>query len=329
MRACAALLSGLLAAPLAFADEPSAASPVRTITHADIESRYADSDSRFAEIDGVRLHYKDQGQGPAILLIHGSLGDTRDWDGWVRVLAPRRRVIRMDLPGFGLSGVIANDNYSIDRSQSLIDGLMDALAIDRFAIAGVSYGGPVAFRYAATRTSRITALIILNSAGIESGKQQVDPKSGARDYYRNVSSSAALTREFIETALRKSFNKPERIPAGMIDRKLDLMNVVGRDREGALMIAQYVRGNPQRVLAHVRAPTLVLWGAAERSLSQSTADLFVAALTNAQHVTRVMQPEGDHYMHVELADETGRKALHFLETAGYTAIGIDLGVIAK
>ncbi len=315
-RACAALLSGLLGLPWALAAETPAASVVRTLTHADVERRYADRDSRFAEIDGVRLHYKDQGQGPAILLIHGSMGDTRDWDGWVRVLAPRHRVIRVDLPGFGLSGAIANGNYSIDRSQSLIDGLMDALAIERFAIAGVSYGGPVAFRYAATRNSRITALIIMNSAGIEYGKQQVDPKSGERDYYRNVTSGAALTREFIEAALRKSFKQPERIPPGMIERKLDLMNVIGRDREGALMIAQYVRGNPESVLAHVRAPTLVLWGAAERSLSVSTADTFVAALTHAQRVTRVMQPEGDHFMHVELADETGREVLHFLETAG-------------
>jgi pimeloyl-ACP methyl ester carboxylesterase len=79
------------------------------------------------------------------------------------------------------------------------------------------------------------------------------------------------------------------------------------------MVAQYVRGDPDRVLAHVRAPTLVLWGAAERSLSVSTADLFVAALTHAKVVRKVMIPGGDHFMQVELAGPTAVAAEAFLD----------------
>jgi len=285
----------------------------RTITHAQIEATYATPESRFATIDGVRLHYKDEGSGPPILLIHGSLGDTRDWDGWVARLAPRYRVIRLDLPGFGLSGEIANGNYSIDRSQSLIDGLMDQLGIERFAIAGVSYGGPIAFRYAATRTDRVTALIIMNSAGVEFGKQPVDPKTGGKVFYTSITSSAPVTRDYVQGFLTRSFQNPGLIPPDMIQRKLDFMNVIGRDVEGATMVAQYVRGDPDRVLAHVRTPTLVLWGAAERSLSPSTADLFVAALTHAKVVRKVMIPGGDHFMHVELAGPTAVAAEDFLD----------------
>ena len=172
---------------------------VRTITHEQIEKTYATPDSRFATIDGVKLHYKDQGSGPAVLLIHGSMGDTIDWDGWTDVLSPRYRVIRIDLPGFGLSGEIANGNYSIDRDLSLIDGLMDTLGAEKFAIVGVSYGGPVAFRYAATRTERISALIIMNSAGIEMGKQLPD-KSGKGEFYAKITSDAAVTQSFVEAA---------------------------------------------------------------------------------------------------------------------------------
>jgi pimeloyl-ACP methyl ester carboxylesterase len=286
---------------------------LRTITHQQIEAAYATPDSQFATIDGVRIHFKDQGQGPAILLIHGSLGDTIDWDGWVDILSPRYRVVRVDLPGFGISGEIANHNYSIDRTLSLIDGLMDVRGIERFAIAGVSYGGPVAFRYAATRTDRVTALVIMNSAGIEQGNQAVDPKTGARTFYASLSSSAPVTRTFIEQGLARSFKDPALIPPSMVQRKLDFMNVIGRDVEGADMVAQYVRGDPERVLSHVRAPTLVLWGADERSLSVSTADLFVAALTHAKSVRKVMIAGGDHFMHVELAKPTGLAVKDFLD----------------
>lgn len=294
--------------------DPSPTPAVRTITHAQIEQQYSDAQSKYVVVDDVRIHYKDQGQGRAILLIHGSLGDLSDWDGWTSLLTRKYRVVRLDLPGFGLSGEIANDNYSIDRSLSLIDGLMDSLGIERFAIGGVSYGGPVAFRYAATRVTRVGALIIMNSAGIEYGKQAIDPKTGQKDFYANVSGGAPLTREYVERALAKAFNDPTRIRPELIQRKLDLGNVIGRDREGAIMIRQYVRGDPERVLAHVRAPTLVLWGAAERSLSLSTADRFVAALKNARVVRKVMQPRGDHAMHIEWPRETGSQVQAFLDS---------------
>jgi pimeloyl-ACP methyl ester carboxylesterase len=83
---------------------------------------------------GVPLNVVEAGDPswPAILFIQGLLGDTRDWDGWVDRLSRHYRVIRLDLPGFGLSE-IANGNYSIDRSDSLIDGLMGLLGIERFA----------------------------------------------------------------------------------------------------------------------------------------------------------------------------------------------------
>jgi pimeloyl-ACP methyl ester carboxylesterase len=285
----------------------------RTITRAYLEERYASADSRFALIDDTRIHYKDEGRGPAVLLIHGSLGDTDDWDGWVDVLKGRYRVSRMDLPGFGLSGEIANGNYSIDHSLALIDGLMDSLGLEQFAIVGVSYGGPVAFRYAATRTERITALIIMNSAGIEFGKQQVNPKTGEKDYYRHVTDDAPVSRDYIERSLAHTFTDPAHIPPDMVQRKLDFMNAIDREREGALIIAQFVRGDPERVLAHVRAPSLVLWGAAERSLSPETGDRFAAALTHARSVRKIMVPHGDHAMHIEFPQETATVAAQFLD----------------
>ncbi len=149
--------------------EPASAG---TITYEEIVAEYADSDSRFVVLegnDGINVHYKDQGSGPAVLLVHSSTGDLKDWAGWVDILGDDYRIVRFDLPAFGLTGPVPSGNYSIDRFLTLVDSLMDHLDIDRFAIAGASYGGLVAFRYAGTRTDRVTALILLNSAGIEYG----------------------------------------------------------------------------------------------------------------------------------------------------------------
>jgi pimeloyl-ACP methyl ester carboxylesterase len=99
----------------------------------------------------------------------------------------------------------------------------------------------------------------------------------------------------------------------MTQRKLDMMNVIGRGVEGQTMVKQYVRGDPERVLSHVRAPTLVLWGGAERSLSLSTADRFTDALIHAKKVVKVIVPGGDHFMHVELAQQTATIARNFFD----------------
>jgi pimeloyl-ACP methyl ester carboxylesterase len=131
----------------------AAAQGTRVLAREAVIAEFSDSQSRFIDIDGVNLHYKDQGSGPPLLLVHGTLGDLSDWDDWAALLAKRHRVLRVDLPGFGLSGPIASGNYSVDRMLALIDGFMDQVGAPRFAIAGISYGGLVAFRYAATRWS--------------------------------------------------------------------------------------------------------------------------------------------------------------------------------
>ncbi len=307
-RATVTLATALLLAPPA-----TLAAGTRVLPLAQVIAKYADADSRFVEIDDVKLHYKDQGQGPAVLLIHGSSGDLGDFDGWVPLLLKKGwRVVRLDLPGFGLSGPIVNGNYSIDHAQSLVDGLMDEIGLERFAIVGTSYGGPVAFRYAATRTDRITGLVIMNSAGVEYGKQEVDPKTGEKKFYA-ASVSDTVSREATAIGLRKAFNDPAKVTDAFVDRKVDLSNIVGRDREGALAIDQYVRGNPERVLGHVRAPVLVFWGGASRSLSQDTADRFYAAVTRASHREKKVQPGGGHLMHVEMPEPTVATVAAFLE----------------
>ena len=155
--ACVATLGAM--APFAGSSR-AAAGPesAGTITHEELVARYADEDSRFVVLegnDGINVHYKDQGSGPAVLLVHSSTGDLKDYDGWVEILGDDYRIVRFDLPAFGLTGPVPSGNYSIDRFLTLVDSLMDHLGIDRFAIAGTSYGGLVAFRYAGTRTPPI------------------------------------------------------------------------------------------------------------------------------------------------------------------------------
>lgn len=317
----AALLLTIAAACLPAQAQQSEPASTRVLDRAAVIARYADADSKFIEVDGIKLHYKDQGSGPPVLLVHGTMGDVGDWDGWAAVLAKRYRVLRFDIPAFGLSGPLPSGNYSADRMGSLIDGFMDLMGAQRFAIAGISYGGLVSFRYAATRTERVTALILANSAGIEYGKPVAasEAKSpAAAASAANIFFSEVITADDIETNLRHMLADHSLVTPELVQRKLAFANTLGRGEEARLSRKLYERGDPQRVLAHVKAPALVLWGGANKALSQQTADAFVSAMKNACSVERKMFPEGGHMMIIDNAQRTVAAALPFLDrvTAG-------------
>ncbi|MPS42326.1 MAG: alpha/beta fold hydrolase, partial [Pseudomonas sp.] len=81
-----------------------------------LKSRYGNAaqGSRYVEIDGFNVHYRDQGSRdkPALVLIHGVVASLHTWDGWVQAFAPHYRIIRFDVPGFGLTGPARDGAYS-------------------------------------------------------------------------------------------------------------------------------------------------------------------------------------------------------------------------
>ena len=229
----------------------------------------------------------------------------------METLKPDYRMVRLDLPSFGLTGPVPSGNYSIDRYLSLVDALMDHVGIERFAIVGTSYGGLVAFRYAATRLDRVTALILANSAGIEYGG-----RGGTREkaLYRGLQFTPEVrTLEQTESMLKTIINDPAKVTPELVQRKTDHANLVGRDYEGFLGRQLYERGNPQRVLGHVRAPALVLWGGNSRGLSPETAQAFVDAMTNAKSTQKIIYDGGGHLLHIERPEQSVKDVKKFLD----------------
>jgi hypothetical protein len=79
----------------------------------DLKKEYANEHSKFIEIDGMQVHYRIEGEGLPIVLIHGTASSLNTWDAWTAELTKTHKVIRMDLPAFGLTGPNATADYSI------------------------------------------------------------------------------------------------------------------------------------------------------------------------------------------------------------------------
>lgn len=147
--------------------------PVPPLENVAPPEKLADADSRFVDVNGIRVHYKMLGQGkPAMILLHGFAASEFSWREVMRPLAQEYggTVVAYDRPAFGLTqrpmpGEWTGDSpYGIDAQVKLLIGLMDALKIERAILVGNSAGGGIAALTALRHPSRVDALILVDAA---------------------------------------------------------------------------------------------------------------------------------------------------------------------
>ncbi len=129
-----------------------------------LRARYGMEESQFMTVDGQTVHFTDQGEGPVVVLVHGSYGSLRNWEEWVEALTPRYRVIRFDRPRMGLSGPAPGGRTGSEQEIRVIDVLTEKLGVERFFLAVTSSAGVSGTAYATDHPQRIRGLILSNIA---------------------------------------------------------------------------------------------------------------------------------------------------------------------
>jgi len=286
---------------LATAAQAAQTETARTIepvaTREALVSRWAEPGSRFVTVDGARIHYVLEGQGEPVVLLNASFMGLQSWRPVAEKLAATHRVLRFDFPGVGLTGPDPVDP-SVDRNVALLGKLTAQLGIDRFTLVGTSSGGIVAFRFAAAEPRRVTRLMLINSAGM--------PRTAAtnplrRDAAGNFVAEGPRPRAFWRQSLAGNFGDPKRLPDWLVDVTYDLNRREGLEAEGKLFLKGFATGDPRAVLSRVTAPTLILWGGANITVSPLEADVIEHWMTSAPTVTR-KYPGVGHYPYVEVPD---------------------------
>lgn len=278
-----------------------------------VESRYRSVESRFVVIDGLRLHYKDTGSGPAVLLWHGNFGSLDFYDGWVARLSGRYRLIRFDANGHGLTGPDDRVDFTIERNLRIARQLLDHLGVDRYFIVGTSFAAPMAYRDAAERPGRVLGLMLANAGGLPRapGREINQPlpnplRQWLRERYR--------PRSFWQQVVpRLHFNKAVATPE-LVERFYLMNNMQGRSADDVIGNRQFDIGDAPGYLARVTVPTLVLW-AGGSILPYSEADRYQAYLSAAPlRVVKVdalghMFAEDDPALTARIFDQFAQSAL--------------------
>ncbi len=144
----------------------------------ELTTRWAQPPSTFINIDGMQVHIRDEGPANAahtIVLIHGTGASLHTWDGWSHTLSEHYRVIRFDLPAFGLTGPEPDNNYTIERYVDVVIKVLDALNVERATLAGNSLGGYIAWATAVLYEERVSKLILIDASGYPYEAESVPP----------------------------------------------------------------------------------------------------------------------------------------------------------
>lgn len=289
------------------------------IPYETLASRYENSASRYVDLPGgVRMHYRDQGQGPTLLLIHGFSASLHTWEPWVERLATGEsrigeyRVISIDLPGHGLTRAPAGYQASIENYRDLVAAFVRAQNLQRFALAGSSMGGNVAWEYALAHPDQVEALILVDASGWPEtrGQHATDPlvfKLLRNPVLGPLMRDLDSTR-LIRQGLERSFGDPMLVDDAMVSRYVDLSRAPGH-RDILLQMTLGFRSRNYATaerLAALQMPVLVLAGDRDAIVPVEHARQFHEAIPGSQLVLF----EGVGHIPQEEAADASAMAVH-------------------
>lgn len=254
--------------------------PVQTLV-----ARWAAPPSQFIELDGQLVHLRDEGPRDdplPLVLAHGSSSSLHTWDGWVQALKARRRVIRMDLPGFGLTGPSPAAVYDSEADARFVLALLDRLQVQRFVVGGNSLGGEVAWRTALLAPERVDKLILVDASGpvFEAGSMPLAWRL-ARAPVLNRLLEELLPRALVAQGLASVYADPARITPELVDRYFELTLREGNRRALVQRLQQWRPGEGAERIATLRLPTLILWGGGDRLIPTAVARHFHGAIAGS------------------------------------------------
>ncbi len=235
----------------------------------DLVDQWALPPSTFVDVKGLKVHLRDEGprEDPVpIVLIHGTSSSLLTWEGWVAALKEQRRVVTFDLPGFGLTGPNAPDDYRIDSYVLFVLDVLEMLGIQLCVLGGNSLGGDIAWHTAVAAPERVERLILVDAAGYSMPASESILFSLAKSPGLNHLLRFAMSRSLVESGLRKLYGNPAHVTRTLVDRHVQLMRRRGNRRALLQAIQQSKIGEAAPLIKTIKQPTLIIWGGRDRMI---------------------------------------------------------------
>ena len=258
--------------------------------------------SRFVQAGGLRWHVQQMGQGPVVLLLHGTGAATHSWRGLMPLLAQHFTVVAMDLPGHAFTATPPSVQLSLPGMAASIAALVEVLAIEVELVVGHSAGAAIGARMVLDGQRAPRALVSINGAFFPLGGvagllfPPVARLMAAAPFASRLFARSASDRRAVETLIQGT--------GSTLDAQgVELYGRLVRDAQhaaGALgMMAQWDLRPLARDLARLATPLALIVGANDRAVPPAAAQRVRALLPAATPGTLDVLAGAGHLVHEE------------------------------
>jgi pimeloyl-ACP methyl ester carboxylesterase len=269
---------------------------------------------RHVLVDGVRLAYRDRGEGDPVVFVHGTPSYSHEWRHVVpAVEAAGHRVITYDLLGYGASERPLDRDTSVGAQTELLVGLLDALGVERPGLITHDIGGAIGQRIAVLHPARVQRLMLIDSVSYDSW-----PSETWREIIRTrLESYAAMPAEDFQEMLGRQLAMTVADPSRMRGQELAAYLAPHRTALGrASFFEHQVRHYDSRYteeltgrLGEIAVPVRILWGEQDRWQPTSYARRLAA---DVPHAELVVVPGTGHFLMEDDPERVTREVLDFL-----------------
>ena len=281
------------------------------LERAELEKRYVASSPQMLDVDGLQVHYKETGPqaAPALLLMHGFGSSLQAWDDWSLKLEQKYRVIRLDLPGFGLTGASPANDYSEEKDLAILTHFADKLGLEKFSIIGHSMGGKMAWTLAASQPERVQALVLMAPDGFPEAKDfgtkpyEVPAVTGLIKYF--------LPKYLVRKSIEPAFAEADALSDARVNRYYDMLRAPGVRAAILERSNQTIYTDPVPRLKAIKAPTLLIWGEQDQMIPSTNAKSYANVLSNS---TTVLVPKLGHLLQEEQPEKGLTAVMQFLDS---------------
>ncbi|MDZ7899668.1 MAG: alpha/beta hydrolase [Arcicella sp.] len=250
----------------------------------ELKQKYTNSESEFVEIDGMQVHYRDEGNSLdsiPLVLIHGTGSSLHTWEGWVKSLKDNHRIITFDLPAYGLTGPNPTGDYSQDYYVSFLDKLLTKLSVKKCILGGNSLGGSITWAYALAHPERVSKMILVDAGGYPMVSTSV-PIAFQLARLPVLSSvfQYVTPRSIIEKSIHNVYVHDEKITDELIDRYYDLALREGNRKAFIDRMKVSIVSDKYLKIKTLQIYTLIIWGKQDGLIPSTVGERFHQDLRN-------------------------------------------------
>jgi pimeloyl-ACP methyl ester carboxylesterase len=258
------------------------------------------------QVDGLKIAYERVGSGPALVLLHGYVGDgPTTWRRQLDEFSDEFTVIAWDAPGAGRS-TDPPERFGLDDYADCLAGFLTKVGLDTAYVAGLSFGAIVALALQRRHSARSRALILASAYAGWAGS--LPPEVAEQRLRQALALADGAPEAFVEALLPTMFSKP--VPPETVDDFRASM--LAFHSRGFRVMSRASAEDVRDVLPHVDVPTLLVYGDRDVRAPRTVAEALQTAIPGSK---LVVVPDAGHVCNIEAPDEFNAAVRDFLNAS--------------